>query len=350
MPYAPGVGFDTQPLMQGFANLAQGLVAGIEAKRKKQQESDQQKQALGFIRKVAPAINPELGTMDDKTLMEGIKSVGADNVLNLAQGLTRASEQKQAAALQRQQIEQAMAAQRAAALRHDRNRTALQGAADPRTAAMADAMQAGQPFDPLNQPAESDPIQGYLARGGDDPEHMQQLNAMATRMAKGTRPGPQLLQLGEGVRGVWDGNNFSRVADPKESTQQVTVGGRTLTVGPGNKYFDEQGAPVEFKGDKPLDPITGQMLLSGYQATIAQIQSHKKGMFEGEGAASARLSSLQEKANFQADQLGFQRPFPQIGTAPAKAESATPPPAKPAPPPYRHEDVQAELRRRGLLK
>lgn len=177
--YNPGVSYDPSPIYQGLTNLAQGLVAGIEAKRKKQQEADQQEQALGFIRKIAPAINPELGGMNDKTLKEGIKSVGAGNVLKYAQDLTEAAERKQQAALQRQQIEQALAAQRSALIRQERNRTALQRAADPRTAAVADAMLSGQPYDLLNQPARGDPGQDYIAAGGDDPEHMQALNGMA---------------------------------------------------------------------------------------------------------------------------------------------------------------------------
>lgn len=305
MPYAPGVSYDTQPLMLGLTNMAQGLVAGITAKRKKEEENQKQREALGFIRKVAPQINPELGGLDDKTLMEGVKSVGADNVINLAQSITEAGQRKQAAALQRQQIEEAIAARRAELARIGTNRDAL--------------VRAAGPIDPTQQ---DDPARAYIRAGGDDPQQMNELNAMATRLAKGGRPGPQLMDLGGNVRGVWDGNNFSRVPDPKESTQTVEVGDETYTVGPGNKYFDKTGKPVEFKGDKPIDPITGQMLLTAYQGTIAQIQNHKPGWFEGGEKSASRLAALQEKANFQADQLGFQRPFPQAGTAPEKPEQA----------------------------
>lgn len=161
--------------------------------------------------------------------------------------------------------------------------------------------------------------------------------------------GPRLVNLGNDasgnpVEGVFDGNNFSPLRKAEgPATQTVKVGDRTLTVGPGNKYFDEAGKPVEFRGDKPLDPITGQMLLTNYQNTIAQIEGHKSGWFEGDEKANARLKALQERANYQAEQIGFDAPFPVEPKEEKKPE-------KPAATPYRHEDVQAELKRRGLVK
>jgi hypothetical protein len=60
-----------------------------------------------------PAINPEMANTDDKTLAAGIDAVGIDNVMNLAEGITRAKQQKEQADLQRRNIEQQMAAEQA---------------------------------------------------------------------------------------------------------------------------------------------------------------------------------------------------------------------------------------------
>lgn len=58
-----------------------------------------------------------------------------------------------------------------------------------------------------------------------------------------------------GIPGVVANGNF--ITDPrlrdqdKPATREVNVGGKKLTVGPGDKYFDEQGNPVKFTPDRP---------------------------------------------------------------------------------------------------
>lgn len=330
MPYSPGVSYNPGYLAQGIASLGQGLADGIVARRKKEEEKKKKEQATVFARQILPKISPEFANADDKTIAAGIDAVGIDNVLGMAQSITQAEQQRKTQELQQQQIKQAIAAQQREAIGQDRNRAALIAASDPASAGMADAVLSGGSYDPLQARPNDTPEMTYIGRGGDDPRHMAALNNMAAASAKrGARSRPELMDLGNGVRGVWDGNNFSRVPDPKaekDPVQTANIGGRNLTHF-GGKIFDESGEVVA--PDKPLDPITGQMLLSNYQATISRIQNHREGMTPwGKKEAAQRLAAEQEKANYQAEQLGFQKPFPKVGTAPEA--DADEPSGKPA--------------------
>lgn len=326
MPYSPGVQFDPSALYQGIANLGQGLATGILERRKKEEEKQKKTAALAFARKFMPMVNPDMANVDDKTLGAGIESMGVDNVLSMADHIAKQATAKKEADQRQQLIQQQIAASKADLIAQEQNRRALQQAASPQ-AGLADQILSGGRFSQLDPNQAADPARSYIRAGGSDPAQMNQLNDMAARMAKGGgKPGPQLMDLGQGVRGVWDGNNFSRIPDPKETKDvapTADIGGRTLTSF-GGKVFDQQtGAIVQ--PDKPLDPFAGQLLLQNYQAAISQIQNHKKGWTESQTTADNRLAALQEKANYLADQLGNARPFPKIGTAPDKPEQKTPP-------------------------
>lgn len=133
-----------------------------------------------------------------------------------------------------------------------RMRTMFGGA--PSTQEIGAILQQGGKFQDLaaqTPPADAaGAVRGALANGIEDPR----LLAAIGRFADNAPFNPRLVDLGDGVTAMMTSSKSAiPVLKPpsKPVTQSVQVGSKTLTVGPGNRYFDETGAPVTF----PLDHV-----------------------------------------------------------------------------------------------
>ena len=103
-------------------------------------------------------------------------------------------------------------------------------------------------------PGVADQAAAYRAAGGTNPSTMAQLHRETPRSLQTIT-----LKDEQGVEHsfAWDGASAPQRIAPKPvkpTSQTVEVGGRKLTVGPGNKYFDESGKPVDFPTARPPSP------------------------------------------------------------------------------------------------
>ncbi len=192
----------------------------------------------------------------------------------------------------------------------------------------------------------------YLRHGGQDA-------AVLGYLERKTRPqnkGPQLMTLGEGdnaVRGIYDGNNFSRIPDKKESDKPMSNQGK----------IHADAARLEKEGDLESANLLRESVKQnpqlGYQQTMhlktlrdsvrdagealakAKAELHNEGtgwlggradaVAEAEAAYRAAATELQETAQL------FQDPF-------SDGTSAAPKQAAPAPAPnYTREQVELWL-------
>jgi hypothetical protein len=111
------------------------------------------------------------------------------------------------------------------------------------------------------------------------------------RNAQVTSAQPRLVDFGGGVRGLVDRQgNVSRIPNEEPATRELAVGGRKLTVGPGGKYFDEKGAPVDFGSNTPPrapEPFLKTIDPELYQAQREEYLAHLAAKKQGGSAAPA---------------------------------------------------------------
>lgn len=138
-------------------------------------------------------------------------------------------------------------------------------------------------------PLSMDPGLMYFQAGGRSPQTAATLSRMAP-------PPPSRLGQSRVIDGVTyvytqEGNLSPLPKDRPEapSIQTVEIGGRRLTVGPGGKYFDERGQPIDFSTDKPMDITT--WLMTGNSP--AQYQAYLENYRAAQGRTPATAPTAQ---------------------------------------------------------
>lgn len=362
MAYAPGVQsmggqFIAQGVQQGLASLAQAILGRAEERKRKDDMAEAVKTLQPLIEKMAPGSGINLSKDTPKEAIP--------QVIQLAGEVGRMQREAPLKSLQvenerlRQRISQQeletaadnAAAAGAAAPFLDPNRSEL-----PDPSAVKTAFDAGQPVPAGRKgPDYVGAMSSYLGKRGQDPRMLAQLGDLAQQQMRGNARGePGLRNFGKDasgrpVEGLVDAQgNVKYITPPKEAkdvAEPFKIGGKEFFK-VGNDILDATGRPVKAETVKPLDPFAAQALYSRYQTVLAEAAPEpKKGMFESKEAAEQRTAQKREQANFLAGQLGFAAPFPAAGTMPEQPEQK---PTKAPVTPYRHEDVLAEMKRRGL--
>ena len=211
------------------------------------------------------------------------------------------------------------------------NAAAFRRAASP-SIGLAQQIRDGGRFGSLDPAAPGDPVREYTEAGGSDPHAAAALfrekpfNASEVTLPSGTRliqntpksyiPDPQQERP-------------RRPGAPKNDQPEYSEDGKFYRSGPEDKW-----SPVPASHDKPLN-VT-EWLMAG----------------KPEGNYKAYRDAWQKESG-SPQAPGAKTPAaPASPAAPAAAAAAptAPAAAKAAAPAYRHEDVQAELKRRGLTK
>jgi hypothetical protein len=189
-------------------------------------------------------------------------------------------------------------------------------------------------------PDASDPSMAYLRSGGRNP-------AMASALRKETPFSPQEITLPSGAR-VIRNSSASVIPDPTQTRPEKPIahtldlgGGHSVVVGPGNKYFDAgSGEPLEMKNDKPLG-TTDWMMAGRPEGSYVNYRK----AFDTEQSAYRKAQAIKPSASStRQDDPGYAKLRTEYAARPKMPTAAANAPA------YRHEDVQAELKRRGLTK
>lgn len=347
MPYAPGISYDSSPIGNGLAQAGGALAQAMLANAHKREEKEKWQKTIQALQ---PMFDQQTGgkvKLDKDTPKEAIPSL-----IQFAENAQRTAQEKPLRDLQMQNQQLQLQLAQQTLQQHQTDTNAARMASDPQAAGFAQQIARGANFNQLDPNKGPDSrLAAFLAAGGRDPSTVNALERLDAQAMRSNRTGPALVNLGtdaEGnpVQGVYDGNNFQRIKPARETASKVTpvaVGGRNYTLA-GSHLLDEKGNPVT--PPKTLDPITTQGLYSQYQNKLQEItDSPKPGLFESRKAWEQRIARLKQDVNMLASQLQQAAPYSETGeTAPAAA------PTKAAATPYNHADVQAELRRRGLLK
>lgn len=195
---------------------------------------------------------------------------------------------------------------------------AIKAASSP-SVGIAQQIMNGAGFQDLSNEAPADPSMAYLQNGGKSPGMVQALmrekpfSASESTLPSGTRmiqnsphsfiPDPQQARA-------------RPAGAPKDDQPEYSADGKFFRSGPEDKW-----QPVPASHDKPLN-VT-EWLMSG----------------KPEGTYKAYRDAHAKESSAVPDATGAPK---AAGKAPAQAKAAAPW--------YRHEDVQAELKRRGLVK
>jgi len=171
----------------------------------------------------------------------------------------------------------------------------------------------------------------YMAGQGADMATLQGYGQTADNLAQAKQRGtpkpdrrPERVDLGDGVVGVWDGNNFSRTNDPKadpNAWQEFEINGRKM-VKVGGKIFDFETKEL-VEPPKPLDPNT-QSLLASRLSQAQEIADTPQSWSEGKNTYEKRVRDAQLKANLAAASLGVQLPYPPAKTPTGRVGAPSP--------------------------
>jgi hypothetical protein len=396
MPYAPGISYDSRPLLEGINQGISGLADGIIQRAQERKQKEQMAKAVETLNPLINKMAPGLGVQLDKdTPKEAIPQVIA-----LAGQIEQAQREAPLRALQ---VENEQLKRRISQKELDdaaTNAAALQSAApflDPNRVELPDYstiranLDAGKSLpDPVRGPNYAGAIGAYVGKGGMSPQVLAQLGDLAQTQTKGlANRVPQGLTnfgtdaSGRPVQGLVDAQGNVRYLEPPKSEQPTAVpfqiGGSTLYK-VGSDILDGDGKPIKADTVKPLDPWAAQALYTRYQSLVQEgTPDAKAGFGESAEEAKQRTQAVRNQANYLAGQLGFKPPFadmegqadsaaksgksttpaaqavspwmPAIQPAPAVEPSAAiaAPAGKPASP-YTTQEIAEELKRRGLVK
>jgi hypothetical protein len=242
---------------------------------------------------------------------------------DLEQGRLAIQQTTGAIAAQPAQLEHtqaATAATRAETATRATDAAAFKRASSP-SVGLAQQIRAGAGFTQLDPNAAGDPMTEYAAAGGSNPQHVAALfrekpfNPAETTLPSGTRviqtspksyiPDPQQERP-------------RRPGSPKDDQPEYSADGKFYRSGPEDKW-----SPVPASHDKPLN--VNEWLMAG-----------------------------RPEGNYKTYREAWQKESGAVPAATPKTPAAAPAAATPGAPAkaavYRHEDVQAELKRRGLAK
>lgn len=302
-------------LAQSLNNATSVIGSAIIGYRQKKQEAEANDAATEYLRKYGAQLG--LNAQDDGEIKTAIKAAGGGK--QAMQMLTQVQEARQreqlnnaqlAAMTQNQQLnkqrEQMNNAQLAVQARNaGAQRVAMGGRASP--AELAAMLANGGTFQSTmpGGAGSGDYVRDVAAAGGDvSPEALQAASYL--QQQRDAREGftPSLVEMGNGVTAMMTSKKSAVPIDRGDArpvTQTVEVGGKRYTVGPGNKYFDEQGAPVEFGAEKPMTAT--EWLMSGgkpeeyqpYRANFAKATSPGAATAAPAAAAAPRQLGLKEQ-------------------------------------------------------
>ena len=366
MPFAPAIQYrGDQYLFQGLSSAADSIGQGIDRYHQKQKEKEQQTAALEVLKQYGPKLG--LDTSDDGAMLAGVKAFGAANLLSLA-GQAKQAQQDQAAAqsvlassgytpaqLSMLDGPSMVALAKGKATEADLNyKQALaaeaQAAANARTAAVAQDQADVGILQNLAKGGQKLTPEAYMGAGGANPAMIRQLAQIKT---------PAASHLGEvvDIRGVpyvrTQEGNLSPLPQPKvaSAVSQVQVGGKAYTVGPGNRYFDDQGNPVNFS--QPPDPLAAQERRAA-QDQIPQLQARiaedRKAIDAGDGRYPDYLNFFSRQGRIDQTQQALAAAQAKLGSsAQAQPAAAVQAPATAAPKAFDSADAVKAAVRSGEL-
>lgn len=248
----------------GIEQLGQNISQGIQQFRKDKAEKERTKAVIDYA--------TSMGLVGDEA--EGKAAVkaagGSENAMQFLVGMKGLEERKAARAKQE--------------------------------AAAAQALQDMQLL-AASVPAGANPVlDKYRAQGGRiSPEVLKMADAL------NQQPDAGLGQVMD-IRGVpyvrTQKGNLSPLPQQKkegEDFKTVTIGDRKMVVGPGNKYFDEQGNPVSFGNEQPMSAtdwiISGQDP-AGYAAYREKFARATTQQPAAQGAAPAAAAPAGQQKQF----------------------------------------------------
>ena len=259
------IGGDRSAAIRGasLAGLGDIISRGIGEYRQKKKEKEAEEAAVMWLKKNGQGMG--LDHTDDGELKAAVKAAGGGlQAIQLISGL---EQQKQQRALQQQQ-QQAIAAQldqqkqqQATRLRQTAAARLAAGAmpAEAEFRALVEGGASGQDLMPATPSGPDAAVAEYLKRSGDIAGTGGLAEAYARLGVLNSKErGPYPVDFGDGLRGVVANGNF--IMDPRlrqkpePDTRKIVVGDRELTVGPGDKYFDKDGKPVQFTPDRRPAP------------------------------------------------------------------------------------------------
>jgi hypothetical protein len=199
--YNPGVRDQSGQLLAAGIERAMGSIGeGLKDYRRKQADKEAEQAAIDYAVKQG-------WVKDEGEAKVAVKAAGggpaALSLISQVDQMKRQQEQQQAAARDAQIVAETEARVRQEAVERE---------AAARNAALAAGGQGG------GTAYQEDALRAYLAGGGADKLTLDALKSFPTRPAP-ARPAPSLVNLGTDssgrpVEGVFDGNNFSRIAPP----------------------------------------------------------------------------------------------------------------------------------------
>jgi hypothetical protein len=328
MPYAPTVNDNSgqilaQGINQGIGSLAEGIQRSIQERKKKEED-----------RKAKEAVNAAgKGLFGEDFDVKDANPKDYGTLIQMAQA--QKDEPMRKLAIENEGLKQKISQSQldqyaAAAAQQARNQAALRGAFNP-TTGTAQAIQGGADFANLPGPnaMDAESAMRYMAGQGADMATLQGYGQTADNLAQAkqrVKPErrPERMDLGNGVVGVWDGNNFSRTNDPKadpNAPQEFEINGRKM-VKVGGKIFDFKTKEL-VEPPKPLDPNT-QSLLASRLSQAQEIADKPQGWSEGKTTFEKRVRDAQLKANLAAGSLGLQSPYPSAETPTGRVGAPSP--------------------------
>lgn len=295
----------------GLAGLGDGISRGIEDYRRKKKDKEAEEAAVSWLQKNGQAMGLE--ATDEGELKAAVKAAGGGlQAIQLISGLEAQKRQRE---MQQQQMQVTAAQlQDLQSRRSDRLRSAgaaRLAAGGPATGEQLGALvQGGARFEDL-APAEAGGspdalVADYLRRSGDIGGAGDLATAYSRLGVLGAKErGPYAVDFGNGMRGVVANGNF--ILDPrlrqdpeKPVTREIDVGGQKMTVGPGDKYFDKDGKPVNFGTERAPSPPPFELKTTDpelYEAMKAEYLDYRarRGSAPAPAAAAAGAPGLSDQ-------------------------------------------------------
>jgi hypothetical protein len=261
-----------QSLGQGIAGLASGLSQGIlgavQEHRQKKKEKEAEQGAIDWLKKNGQAMG--LNSTDDGELKAAVKAAGGGmQAIQLISGL---EQQKAARAAQQQQMQLTAAQLKAYEAGQQsllRNTGAARIAAGgmPGQAETGAMLQGGSRFtDTLpNQNASPDAmVASYLRNSGDlagAGNMAEGLSRLAVLNQKETQFTPQVVDLGNGLRGMTTSRSSAVPIDPNKPApgSPIKVGAREIVVAGGTPFDNSTGLPIQTTPERAPTPPSFEM-------------------------------------------------------------------------------------------
>jgi hypothetical protein len=312
--YNPGVVDQRGAYMaQGISQAAQAISSGITAYRQKVEDKQQEDAAIEWMTKNGAKYG--INTLDEKEMKAAVKAAGGGK--QAIQMISALQQQEQETKLREAQMQEIQATQAARTQRAKASAAAQAQVQFQRPRTLAEGAyvynQANQSVTDQRDPTPDEAVMQYMKAGGDAPgaEDLSQAYQHLQALKDSGKPfQPSLVDLGNGVSAMTTSKGSAvpiTKGATKPTTQSMNVGGRNLTVGPGNKYFDEQGQPVDFGSEKPMSAT--DWIISGQKPEGYKDYRDKFAVATGKDKAAAAGEPKEIKTQAEFDALKPGEPF-----------------------------------------